>query len=182
MCLQGSTALRAGGTAWGSRAPLPLFESSCVSFPSVWCYSAELLSNWVSSPACLKRLNVEWAQWNSWYADPPAACHFLETTGKETCTGDIFLLLVSMVSSGAALQLDLQHVKLVKYSSLNERKMFHAQKWMQTLNPFPCAPLSPIPNCWMYSWSSEHIFVYWVTVFCCWNIAVIKYFNLHVEV
>lgn len=93
-----------------------------------------------------------------------------------------FLLLVSMVSSGAALQLDLQHVKLVKYSSLNERKMFHAQKWMQTLNPFPCAPLSPIPNCWMYSWSSEHIFVYWVTVFCCWNIAVVKYFNVHVEV
>lgn len=57
-----------------------------------------------------------------------AACHFLETTGKETCTGDISLLLVSMVSSGAALQLDLQHVKLVKYSSLNERKMFRAQK------------------------------------------------------
>lgn len=57
-----------------------------------------------------------------------AACHFLETTGKETYTGDISLLLVSMVSSGAALQLDLQHVKLVKYSSLNERKMFHAQK------------------------------------------------------
>lgn len=56
------------------------------------------------------------------------ACHFLETTGKETCTGDISSLLVSVVSSGAALQLDLQHVKLVKYSSLNERKMFHAQK------------------------------------------------------
>lgn len=56
------------------------------------------------------------------------ACHFLETTGKEMCTGDISLWMVSMVSSAAALQLDLQHVKLVKYSSLNERKMFHAQK------------------------------------------------------
>lgn len=105
-----------------------------------------------------------------------------KTTGKETCTGDIFLLLVSMASSGAALQLDPQHVKLVKYRSLNERKMFHAPKWMQTANPFPSAPLSPISNCWMHSWSSEHILVYQVTVFCWWNIAVVKYFNLHVEV
>lgn len=53
---------------------------------------------------------------------------------------------------------------------------------MQTLNPFPCAPLSAVPNCWMYSWSSEHIFVYWVSGFCWWSIAVVKYFNLHVEV
>lgn len=117
-------------------------------------------------------------------ADPqsPTACNLLQTTGRETCTRDILLLLVSLVSSGAALQLDLQHVKLVRYSSLNERKMFHAQIWMQTLNPFPWAPLFPIPNCWMYSWSSERIFVYRVTVVCCWSRAVVKYFNLCVEV
>lgn len=53
---------------------------------------------------------------------PRSACHFPGTAGRETCTGDTLLLLVSTVSSGAALQLDLQHVKLVKYSSLNERK------------------------------------------------------------
>lgn len=86
------------------------------------------LSSWAVPHMCAFP-SVRMLSEHSEAADPqsPTACNLLQTTGRETCTRDILLLLVSMVSSGAALQLDLQHVKLVRYSSLNERKMFHAQ-------------------------------------------------------